>query len=89
LTLIKKGRRSGGYGLLARRLVRFVFTWGLEKRRTKQQRWLVRFADEGVGKPTLTFIHHGWDKRPDGAKWRGNYNQDWDRVLGEYAKTVV
>ena len=64
-----------------------VFSWVLEAsdRATEVD---VTFKDEGNGKSSLTLVHRGWDKRPDGAEWRGKYHQGWDGVLSGFAESL-
>ena len=59
---------------------RLVFSWVLEQpdRATEVE---VLFVPAGEKACTLTLIHRGWDKRPDGAEWRANYNNGWEGVL--------
>lgn len=62
---------------------RLVFSWVLEAP-DKATEVEVRFDEDKSGKTTMTLIHRGWDQRPDGAEWRGNYNQGWEGVINEY-----
>lgn len=66
---------------------RLVFSWVLEAPE-KQTEVEVQFKGEGAGKSSLTLIHRGWDKRPDGVEWRAQYNQGWTGVLKAYETTV-
>ena len=62
---------------------RLVFSWVLEAP-DKATEVEIRFDEAGADKTNLTLIHRGWDKRPDGAEWRRNYNKGWDGVLADY-----
>jgi uncharacterized protein YndB with AHSA1/START domain len=66
---------------------RLVFSWVLEapEKATEVE---VSFEMAGADKCTLTLIHRGWDNRPDGAEWRGKYDQGWDGVLTGYARSL-
>ncbi len=66
---------------------RLVFSWVLEAPE-KQTEVEATFDDAGNGKSTLTLIHRGWDKRSDGAEWRGKYDQGWDGVLDSYKEEL-
>ena len=43
----------------------------------------VSFTATGAG-TTVTLVHRGWDRRPDGRALRSNYDTGWDFVLGHY-----
>jgi len=45
----------------------------------------VFFHQAGSG-TTVELIHTGWDRRPDGAAARSEYDPGWDFVLGLYAE---
>ncbi len=62
---------------------RLVFSWVLEKpdRATEVE---VLFEPAGDDRCAMTLIHRGWETRPEGAEWRGKYNQGWEGVLGAY-----
>lgn len=66
---------------------RLVFTWVLEapEKATEVE---VQFKAIGEGKSSLTLIHRGWDARPDGAEWRGKYNEGWEGVLSLYSSSL-
>lgn len=67
---------------------RLIFSWVLEapEKATEVE---VQFDEEKDGKTKLTLIHRGWDDRPDGAEWRGNYNKGWDGVLAKYQQALI
>lgn len=44
----------------------------------------VRFRDADTG-TTVELIHTGWERRPDGAAARAQYDPGWDFVFGLYA----
>ena len=58
-----------------------IFSWVLEapEKATEVE---VRFEGTGEGKSRMTLTHRGWDNRPDGAEWRGKYNEGWNAVGG-------
>ena len=37
----------------------------------------------------VELIHTGWADRPDGARFRVNYDTGWDFVFGKYAGTEI
>ena len=66
---------------------RLVFSWVLERPDLATE-VEVRFDSIGEKGCLMTLIHRGWDKRPDGAEWRGNYNSGWDGVLQQYVDSL-
>jgi len=64
-----------------------AFSWVLERPdlATEVQ---VHFESVTQNSCILTLEHVGWDRRPDGVEWRGNYNSGWDSVLSQYSKTL-
>ena len=67
---------------------RVRFTWhpGIEP--TEATEVEVTFVETADG-TTVTLIHTGWDRRPDGAQIRSNYDSGWDFVLGRYATATT
>lgn len=66
---------------------RIVFSWVLEapEKKTEVE---VEFEETAPGMCRLTLTHSGWENRPDGAEWRGKYDQGWDGVLGGFVETM-
>lgn len=67
---------------------RAVFSWVLEapEKKTEVE---IQFTEGKAGAAVLTLIHRGWESRPDGAEWRGNYHKGWDGVLGRYVESLT
>lgn len=84
----KDGRqREWGQVLACEAPRRVVFSWVLEapEKKTEVE---VEFEETAPGKCTMTLTHRGWENRPDGAEWRGKYDQGWDGVLGRFVETM-
>ena len=67
---------------------RIVHSWVLEAP-DKATEIEIEFAPTGRDTCTMTLTHRGWDRRPDGAEWRGNYDQGWNGVLAGYKETLA
>ena len=65
-----------------------IFSWVLEKpdRATEVE---VNFASTGADTSAMTLTHRGWETRPEGAEWRGEYTQGWEGVLGAYRASLA
>ncbi|MHA7820140.1 MAG: SRPBCC domain-containing protein [Erythrobacter sp.] len=79
--------RDWGHVLECEENARLVFSWVLEKPDLATE-VEVRFTPKGDTACEVTLIHRGWDRRPDGAIWRANYNEGWDGVLDRYAASI-
>lgn len=85
----RNGReREWGRVLLCEPPRRLVFSWVLEAP-DKATEIEVLFENKGAAQSSLTLVHRGWAKRPDGAEWRGRYDLGWDAVLGGFAATIL
>jgi hypothetical protein len=43
---------------------------------------------EVAGGTEVELVHTGWDRRPDGADARGNYEHGWEYILGLFAASA-
>jgi hypothetical protein len=60
------------------------FTWHPGTPESEATEVEVRFHEEAEG-TLVELVHTGWDRRPDGATARANYDGGWDLVFGRYA----
>ena len=84
----KHGReREWGRVLACEPPRRLVFSWVLEQpdNATEVE---VRFEPAGKDGCAFTLIHRGWDSRPQGGEWRGEYDEGWQGVLAGYAQSL-
>lgn len=65
---------------------RLVFSWVLEAPADATE-VEVTFEEEGPG-CRLRLVHSGWERRREGALWRGRYDVGWDGVLAKLAASV-
>lgn len=63
---------------------RLHFTWHPGTPPEEATEVEVTFTESGGG-TTVELVHTGWDRRPDGADARHNYDGGWDYVFGRFA----
>ncbi len=63
---------------------RVRFTWHPGTPEAEATLVEVTFRPAGVG-TVVELVHTGWDRRPDGAEARSEYDGGWERVLDRYA----
>jgi hypothetical protein len=49
----------------------------------------VTFTAASPGVTVVELVHTGWERRPDGADARSNYDSGWDVVLGRYVRRIA
>ena len=68
---------------------RVAFTWHPGTAETEATRVEVTFTQSGAGTTVVRLIHTGWERRPDGASARENYDSGWDPVVGCFAEAAA
>ena len=66
---------------------RLVFSWVLEAP-VDATEVEVTFEETGPSTCRMQLVHRGFERRRDGALWRGRYDQGWIGVLSRYAKSI-
>lgn len=60
---------------------RVTFTWHPGNPETEAGSVEVTFTATSSGGTVVDLVHSGWNRRPDGARARTNYDTGWDLVL--------
>ncbi len=68
---------------------RVAFTWHPGTAETEATRVEVTFTPSGPGATLVRLIHSGWERRPDGASARENYDSGWEPVVGCFAEAAA
>ncbi len=68
---------------------RVAFTWHAGTPETEATRVDVTFTPSGPDSTVVRLIHSGWERRPDGASARENYDSGWDPVIGSFASAAL
>jgi hypothetical protein len=66
-----------------------AFTWHPGAAETEATRVEVTFTQSSPGSTVVRLIHSGWERRPDGASARKNYDSGWDPVVGCFAEAAA
>jgi uncharacterized protein YndB with AHSA1/START domain len=65
---------------------RVAFTWHAGTAETEATRVEVTFTEIEPGSTEVQLVHSGWERRPDGASARENYDSGWDPVVRSFAE---
>jgi uncharacterized protein YndB with AHSA1/START domain len=68
---------------------RVAFTWHAGTAETEATRVEVTFTESEPGSTVVRLVHSGWERRPDGASARENYESGWEPVVGRFAEAAA
>lgn len=68
---------------------RVAFTWHPGAAEAEATRVEVTFTQSGPGSTVVRLVHSGWERRPDSASARENYDSGWEPVIGRFAETAA
>jgi uncharacterized protein YndB with AHSA1/START domain len=68
---------------------RVAFTWHPGTPETEATHVDVTFTPGGPASTVVRLIHSGWERRPDGASARENYDSGWDPVINSFAEAAL
>jgi hypothetical protein len=63
---------------------RVIFTWHPGTQEAEAGTVEVTFTAGPSGGTVVELVHRGWDRRPDGARARTNYDTGWDTVIQQF-----
>ena len=63
---------------------RVTFTWHPGNPEAEAGTVEVTFTADTAGGTVVELVHSGWDRRPDGARARANYDTGWDKVIHHF-----
>ncbi|MBY0423874.1 MAG: SRPBCC domain-containing protein, partial [Parvularculaceae bacterium] len=67
---------------------RLVFSWVLEAPDDATE-VEVSFEETGPERCRMRLEHRGWERRRDGALWRGRYDEGWSGVTEGFATSLA
>ncbi len=67
---------------------RVAFTWHAGTPATEATRVEVTFTSDAPGSTEVLLVHSGWERRPDSASARDNYDSGWEPVVRSFAKAA-
>ena len=65
---------------------RVTFTWHPGNPEAEAGTVEVTFTAMAAGGTVVELVHSGWDRRPDGARARANYDTGWDTVIDNFVR---
>ena len=65
---------------------RVTFTWHPGNPEAEAGTVEVTFTADKSGGTVVELVHSGWDRRPDGARARANYDTGWDTVISNFVR---
>jgi uncharacterized protein YndB with AHSA1/START domain len=68
---------------------RVAFTWHAGTADTEASRVEVTFTESAPGSTVVQLVHSGWERRPDGASARENYDSGWEPVVRCFAEAAA
>jgi uncharacterized protein YndB with AHSA1/START domain len=68
---------------------RVAFSWHAGTPEAEATRVDVTFTPAEPGRTVVRLVHSGWDRRPDSASARENYDSGWDPILGSFAAAAL
>ena len=67
---------------------RVAFTWHAGTPETEATRVEVTFTSDAPGSTEVRLVHSGWERRPDSASARDNYDSGWEPVVRSFAEAA-
>ena len=67
---------------------RVAFTWHAGTPETEATRVEVTFTLDAPGSTEVRLVHSGWERRPDSASARDNYDSGWEPVVRSFAEAA-
>jgi uncharacterized protein YndB with AHSA1/START domain len=68
---------------------RVAFTWHPGAAEAEATRVEVTFTQSGPASTVVRLVHSGWERRPDSASARANYDSGWEPVLGCFEQAAA